>query len=191
MQTALGDVEFIGGDLIPNRADAASELLPKIADSNADAILVIHLSFDDSRPFKTFADSGRPVAIYSLPFSGHDWMYVPRLQKTGVRVIMAPSRDLAEIDRLAALLRVPPRMKQSRIVLMGEPGCAAGTAAARSEDTGIACSEVPIGGGVNAGNLKNCRAFLIETNWDGVVSLECYGSDENIRKSVEFLRALV
>jgi sugar phosphate isomerase/epimerase len=64
-------------------------------------------------------------------------------------------------------------------------------AAARGEETGIACSEVPIGGGVNAENIKNCMAYLKDTNWDGVVSLECYGSDENIRQSVEFLRALV
>lgn len=133
-QTALGDVEFTGGDLIPNRAAAAAELLPKINESGADAILVIHLSFGDSTPFKVFADSGKPVAIYSQPFSGHDWMYVPRLQKSGVRLILAPSRDLAEIDRLAALLRVPARMKQSKIVLIGEKGCAAGTAAARDFD---------------------------------------------------------
>jgi len=63
-------------------------------------------------------------------------------------------------------------------------------AAARGEETGIACSEVPIGGGVNAGNIEKCLAFLNETKWDGVASLECYGADENIRKSVEFLRAL-
>jgi sugar phosphate isomerase/epimerase len=63
-------------------------------------------------------------------------------------------------------------------------------AAVRGEETGIACSEVPIGGGVNAENIKNCLAYLKETGWDGVVSLECYGADENIRSSVEFLRAL-
>ncbi|MCC6486685.1 MAG: hypothetical protein IT364_04230 [Candidatus Hydrogenedentes bacterium] len=131
VQSKLGDVEFVGGDLIKNRAADATELLPKIDASGAEAILVIHLSFGDSGPFKIFADSGRPVAIYSQPFSGHDWMYVPRLQKAGVRLIMAPSRDLAEIDRLSALLRVPVRMKQSRIILMGEPGCAAGTDAAK------------------------------------------------------------
>ena len=33
-------------------------------------------------------------------------------------------------------------------------------------------SEVPIGGGVNADNIKRCLAFLKETDWDGVVSLE-------------------
>lgn len=64
-------------------------------------------------------------------------------------------------------------------------------AAVRGEETGIACSEVPIGGGVNAENIKKCLAYLKETQWSGVVSLECNGADENIRKSVEFLRPLI
>ncbi len=68
------------------------------------------------------------------------------------------------------------------------PGLAA---ALRGEETGIACSEVPIGGGVNADNIVRCLRYLKETQFDGVVSIECYGSDENIRKSVEFLKPLV
>ncbi len=64
-------------------------------------------------------------------------------------------------------------------------------AAVRGEETGIATSEVPIGGGVNAENIKNCLEFLKATDWDGVVSIECYGADENIRNSVDFLRELV
>ncbi len=64
-------------------------------------------------------------------------------------------------------------------------------AAVRGEETGIGCSEVPIGGGVNAENIKNCLAYLKETGWSGVVSIECYGAEENIRKSIEFLRPLV
>ncbi|MFH1738696.1 MAG: hypothetical protein ABIH23_06790 [bacterium] len=134
VEKRLGDIEFTGGDLIPNSTNAAGELLPKIDESKADAILVVHLSFGGSGPFKVFAETGRPVAIYSQPFSGHDWMYVPRLQKQGIRLIMAPSRNLDEIDRLAALLRVPVRLRQSKIILLGEPGCAAGTLAARNFD---------------------------------------------------------
>ena len=68
------------------------------------------------------------------------------------------------------------------------PGLAA---AMRGEETGIGCSEVPVGGGVNAENIKKCIAYLKETGWEGVVSIECYGADENIRKSIEFLRRLV
>lgn len=64
-------------------------------------------------------------------------------------------------------------------------------AAALGHDTGIACSEVPVGGGVNAENIKKCVAHLRETQWEGVLSIECYGADECIRKSVEFLRGIV
>jgi inosose dehydratase len=68
------------------------------------------------------------------------------------------------------------------------PGLAA---ALRGEETGIACSEVPIGGGVNAENIRKCVAYLRETQWNGVLSIECFGADDNIRKSVEFLRSVL
>ena len=64
-------------------------------------------------------------------------------------------------------------------------------AAARGEDTGIACSEMAIGEGVNADNIKKCIAYLRETNWSGVICVECSGTDEKIRKSIEFLRGLL
>jgi sugar phosphate isomerase/epimerase len=64
-------------------------------------------------------------------------------------------------------------------------------AAVRGEETGIACSEVPVGGGVNAENIKKCLSYLRADGWNGVVSIECFGSDENIRRSAEFLRPLV
>ena len=64
-------------------------------------------------------------------------------------------------------------------------------AAVRGEETGIATSEVPIGGGVNADNIKGCLEFLKETDWDGAISIECNGADHNIRQSVEFLRGLL
>jgi sugar phosphate isomerase/epimerase len=68
------------------------------------------------------------------------------------------------------------------------PGLAA---AVRGEETGIGCSEVPIGAGVNAENIKSCIAYLKQTNWDGVISIECHGTDDNICKSIQFLRPLV
>ncbi len=61
-------------------------------------------------------------------------------------------------------------------------------AAVRGEETGIACSMVPVGGGVNAANIAKCIQLLKETDWDGVMSIECYGTDENIKASIEFLR---
>lgn len=64
-------------------------------------------------------------------------------------------------------------------------------AAARGEETGIGSSEVPVGGGVNADNIRSVIRYLQETGWDGAVSIECHGSDENTRRSLEFLRGVV
>lgn len=64
-------------------------------------------------------------------------------------------------------------------------------AAVRGEETGIGSSEVPVGGGVNADNIRAVIRYLQETNWDGAVSIECSGTDENTRQSLEFMRAVV
>ncbi len=64
-------------------------------------------------------------------------------------------------------------------------------AAARGEETGIGSSEVAVGGGVNAENIARCVEFLKQTRFDGVLSIECYGSDANLAQSVKFMRGLV
>ena len=64
-------------------------------------------------------------------------------------------------------------------------------AAVRGEETGIGSSEVFVGGGVNAENIRKCMEHLHQTGWDGVVSLECSGTDENTSKSVEWMRGVV
>jgi sugar phosphate isomerase/epimerase len=61
----------------------------------------------------------------------------------------------------------------------------------RGDETGIATSEVPLGGGVNAENIQKCVNYLKTTGWSGVLSIECSGSDRNIRRSVAFLRELL
>jgi hypothetical protein len=125
----LGDVEFVGGELIPNEDRAAAALAAQV--SGVDGLLVFHLAFGSGNPLLKLVDSGLPTAIFSQPFSGHDWMYVPQWQKAGKKVILAATRDYAELERLAALLRVPARLRQSRILAVGH---ATGTAPARSPE---------------------------------------------------------
>ena len=119
VQARLGDVQFVGGELIPNTVPAAEKVAATLG--NADALLLIHLSFGSGEPLLKLVDAGLPTAIFSQPFSGHDWMYVPMWQKAGRKVILLTSSDLAELGRAAALLRVPVRMRQSRIILVGPP----------------------------------------------------------------------
>ena len=128
----LGDVELIGGDLLTNTmgAEEANSLLPKIKDQQADAILCIHLTFGTAAPLAALASTGLPMAIYSQLFSGHQWIYVPAIQRSGAKVIFSASGDINDVERLVSLLRVPAKMRTGKIIMIGNPGCAAGTAAA-------------------------------------------------------------
>lgn len=64
-------------------------------------------------------------------------------------------------------------------------------AAARGEDTGIGCSQAPIGQGVNAENIRRCLDYLSNTGWEGVGTIECLGSDENLKSSIGFLNGVL
>jgi len=67
------------------------------------------------------------------------------------------------------------------------PGLAA---ASRGELTGIAVSHCAIGDGVNAENIRNCLDILVETDYSGVLSLECEGEGgPMIERSLGWLRA--
>lgn len=123
----LGDVEFVGGELIPNRDDAAAAVAGKLGD--ADALLLVHLAFGSGGPLLKLIDAGLPTVIFSQPFSGHDWMYVAQWRRAGKKVVLLPSSDWNDLDRAAALLRVPARLRASRVLLVG---AANGTAPSRS-----------------------------------------------------------
>jgi len=69
-----------------------------------------------------------------------------------------------------------------------DPGLAA---MLRGEETGIGMSAVPIGGGVNADNIRKVLNYMKERNFDGDVSIECDGSPDNISKSVEWIRGVL
>jgi sugar phosphate isomerase/epimerase len=94
---------------------------------------------------------------------------------------------IAGLDPLAYLKEFRPYLKHCHV----KDVSAELAAALRGDDTGIATSNVPVGGGVNAENITKCVGYLRATEWSGVLSIECFGSDENIARSVKFLRDLV
>src|SRR5690606_31262420 len=71
-----------------------------------------------------------PTVVFTQPFSGHGWMYFPQWQKEGKKVVLLPTSDWSELDRIAGLMRVPARLKQTRVlVVRGPMGTAAACAA--------------------------------------------------------------
>ncbi len=61
--------------------------------------------------------------------------------------------------------------------------------AVRGGQTGIAVSHCPLGGGVNADNIKECLAILRDHGYDGALSIECEGQGgPMIEESLAWLR---
>ncbi|MFO1498336.1 MAG: hypothetical protein U1G07_08095 [Verrucomicrobiota bacterium] len=128
LEKRLGNVQFIGGDMVPPASP--EQLADKVR--GADAVLLIHLSAHggDTPVLGKLVDLGLPTVLFSQPFSGHGWMYFPEWHRQGKKVVLLPSSDWSEIDRAVALLRVPAWLKRTRIIAWGAPqgtdaGCSA------------------------------------------------------------------
>ena len=110
----LANVEFVIGRAA--NAEQATALLKQAGD-DAPALVInmcIRGLLNVSPPI---LESGRPLAVYSAPASGHDWMYPFRWREEGKPVTMFTSSDYGELERAARLLRVVPLMRHSRVLV--------------------------------------------------------------------------
>ena len=129
VEKKLGDVKFIGGELIPPAK--VEQVVAKLKESGADGVLMFHLSgHGGGAPvMDQIIDAGLQTAVFTQPFSGHGWMYFPQWQKDGKKVVLLPTSDWSELDQIVALMRVAPKMRQTKILCVGPPrGTAAGCA---------------------------------------------------------------
>jgi len=124
----LGNVELVMGP--STSAEQTAALLAK-AGPKAPVLAINVRNFALTRVVKPILDGAHPMVFFSLPASGHDWMYAPRWHRRGHRVTLLASSDYDELERALRLLRVIPMMRQTRILLFPP---ARGTAAAQSPD---------------------------------------------------------
>jgi hypothetical protein len=110
----LGNVELVIGQSTSAQQTAA--LLEK-AGPKAPVLAINVRNFALTRVVKPILDGAHPMVFFSLPASGHDWMYAPRWHRRGHRVTLLPSSDYDELERALRLLRVIPMMQQTRILL--------------------------------------------------------------------------
>lgn len=124
----LGNVELLLGQ--STSAQQTADLL-KQAGAGTPVLAINVENFALTRVVQPVLDGGHPLLVFSLPASGHDWMYAHRWQRQGHRVTLLPSGDYDELERAVRLLRVIPMMKQTRILLFPP---ARGTAPAQSPE---------------------------------------------------------
>jgi len=144
LERKLGDVKFVGGGLVPPAE--VDEVVTKVKD--ADGMLLFHLSGHGggapAQAMGQLVDAGLPTAVFSQPFSGHGWMYFPQWQKAGKKVVLLPSSDWGEIDQIAALMRVAPRLRQTRIIVVGKPRGTEAACSAQQVKQHLGAELVPI-----------------------------------------------
>jgi len=111
----LGNVEFVIG-----QASTVEETTQLLAKSGPDApVLAVSADiFGLSRGvMPTVFKEGRPVAVFHVPVTGgHDWCLVNPWREEGHRITLFNSSDYDDLERAAALLRVIPLLRQSRVL---------------------------------------------------------------------------
>jgi len=121
LERKLGDVKFVGGELVPPAE------VPKVVEKlkDADGVLLFHLSGHGGGAPKQAMDQiinvGLQTAVFSQPFSGHGWM----------KVVVLPTSDWSELEKIVKLMRVGPHLRKTRIIVVRGPQ---GTAAACSAE---------------------------------------------------------
>jgi hypothetical protein len=122
----LGNVELIIGQ--SSSAEETAVLLEK-AGPEAPVLAINMRNFALISVVKPILDGSHPMVVFSLPASGHDWMYPHRWHRQGHRVTLLASSNYDELERALRLLRVIPMMQKTRIILFPP---ARGTAPAQS-----------------------------------------------------------
>jgi hypothetical protein len=114
VEKKLGNVDFVVGQAAT--PEEASALLDQAGEHAP--VLAVNLCIGGLlRVSGPILESGRPLAVYSAPASGHDWMYPFRWRQEGKAVTMFTSSDHGELEHAARVLRVIPLMKHSRILV--------------------------------------------------------------------------
>lgn len=114
VEKKLGNVEFVIG-----RARSPQEAAALMQQAGGEApVLAISLCIGGLlKVSQPILESGRPLATFFPPASGHDWMYPFRWRKEGKPVTMFNSSDYAELERAARVLRVIPLLRHSRVLV--------------------------------------------------------------------------
>lgn len=125
VEQKLGNIELLIGE---SRSPAETEALLDASGPDAPVLAVNVENFALTRVVGPVLAANRPMAVFSLPASGHDWMYAPRWRRAGHKVALLASSDYSELERALRVLRVVPMMQQSRILLFPpargtEPAC--------------------------------------------------------------------
>ncbi|MCC6695443.1 MAG: hypothetical protein IT365_07425 [Candidatus Hydrogenedentes bacterium] len=108
-------MEFVVGQA--QNADQTGQLLEE-AGPGAPVLAISADIFGPTKVMPTIFEQRRPVALFHLPVvGGHDWCLVKPWRDEGHRITLFNSTDYDELEQAAALLRVAPLLRRSRVLV--------------------------------------------------------------------------
>lgn len=111
----LGNVEFVVGQAA--NAGQTAQLLEQ-AGPDAPVLAISGDIFGPAQVMPTIFEQKRPVALFHLPVvGGHDWCLVKPWRDKGNRITLFNTTDYNDLERAAAVLRVMPLLKRSRVLV--------------------------------------------------------------------------
>jgi L-fucose isomerase-like protein len=129
----FADVEFVEAGLISadQQLSAAKEKLKDV-----DGILAIHLTLGTGQRIKSLLELNRPIMMFTLPYSGHEWHIVAALQREGKPIEVLPSSDYADLAVAVRPFRAIRRLRDTRILHVSQSPADAGYVKAVKEKFG-------------------------------------------------------
>jgi hypothetical protein len=111
----LVDVDFPVNSLVSSAAEV-SQIADKLKD--VDGILVIHLTMGTGGILQALAASGKPVAVFAAPYSGHEWTAFGDLQKqpAGARMEFFLTSDYSQLATAIRPFRAIHHLREAKIL---------------------------------------------------------------------------
>jgi hypothetical protein len=111
--TELADVEFVEAGIVQSNDQLAKA---KASFAEVDGILAIHVTMGCGPHIKGLLDTGKPVMVFFMPYSGHEWHIIAALQREGKRVEALPSSDYRDLATAVRPFRAIHRLREARVL---------------------------------------------------------------------------
>ncbi|MCX8109544.1 MAG: hypothetical protein N3G20_12160, partial [Verrucomicrobiae bacterium] len=119
----FADVEFVEAGLLSDnqQINSAKEKLKDV-----DGILAVHLTLGTEQRIKGLLELKRPMVMFTLPYSGHEWHIVAGLQREGKPIEVLPSSDYADLAVAVRPFRAIRRLRDAKVLHISQGPADAG-----------------------------------------------------------------
>ena len=112
----LEDVEFLGNALVGD-AEGVKKAIAEHKD--VDGILAVQVSMGTGPLLAAMCDSGIPTVSYNTLYSGHEWCFIPDMQRAGKKIDVIPSSRFEDVMGAIRPFRAIHRLKETRVLFVG------------------------------------------------------------------------